>query len=149
MNKSTKSKMNKIARILFLIVGCIFPLFIGGLHTLTHFRELLTPEIFDYLQKEVPLLGEKQTLWNVWGMVSFMMGASFIVLGLLNISISKLIPKTKALPVFPIVAVILYQLCVIYVGYEYKGAFQFYGGILGIILISICLILTLSIKEKV
>jgi len=44
--------MNKLARILFLIVGCIFPIFIGAFHTSTHFKDLVTPEIFDYLQKK-------------------------------------------------------------------------------------------------
>ena len=134
--------MHKTAKILFLIVGCIFPIFIGGLHTATHFSALMTPEINVYLQKEVIILGEQQTLWNTWGVVSFMMGAAFIVIGLLNICILKGTPKNKALPILAILAMLLYQLCVIYVGYEFEAGFQFYGGIFGAILIVICLFLT-------
>lgn len=136
--------MNKLARILFLLVGCIFPIFIGALHTITHFKDLVTPEIFEYLQKEILILGEAQTIWNAWGTVSFMMGVSFIVIGLINISILKV--TSKALPVLPIVAMIVYLLCVIYVGYTFNGAFQLYGGIVGIILMFICLVLNFRIK---
>lgn len=139
--------MNKIPRVLFLIVGCIFPIFIGGLHTTTHFVELVKPEIHDYLQKEVVILGQEQALWNTWGIVSFMMGVSFIIIGLLNISILKSVPKTNPLPLLSIIAMILYQLSVIYVGYEFEQGFQFYGGIFGLILISICLMLTLKNKQ--
>jgi len=138
--------MNQIARILFLIVACIFPIFIGVLHTATHFTDLVTPEINQYLQKEVIILGTKQPLWNTWGIVSFMMGASFIVIGLLNSSILKRTAKTISLPILAIVAMLIYQICVTYVGYQFEQGFQFYGGIFGLTLIVICLIL--SIKHK-
>ncbi len=135
----------KIARILFIIVGCIFPIFIGGLHTFVHFAELVAPQIQTFLQgTEFLILGEKQALWNTWGVVSFMMGASFIVIGLLNISLLRRIPKTSPLPILSIIAMILYQLGVIYVGYEFEQAFQFYGGIFGIVLILICFFLSLN-----
>lgn len=134
--------MNKTARTLFLIVGCIFPILIGGLHTFVHFTELVTPEIYNYLQKEVTITGTKQPIWNSWGIVSFMMGASFIIIGLLNIVILSISPKTKALPVLPIIAMLLYQLCVVFAGYAYNGPFQLYGGMFGIALLSFCLMLT-------
>jgi len=135
--------MNKIARILYLLVGCIFPIFIGGLHTMTHFSQLLTPDIKEYLQKEFVILGQAQSLWNTWGIVSFMMGASFIIIGLLNISIWR---KNASLPSLAISAMIIYQVCVTYVGFEFNQAFQFYGGIFGLLLLFICLILTLKNK---
>jgi len=135
--------MNKIARILYLLVGCIFPIFIGGLHTMTHFSQLLTPDIKEYLQKEFVILGQAQSLWNTWGIVSFMMGASFIIIGLLNISIWR---KNASLPSLAISAMIIYQVCVTYVGFEFNQAFQFYGGIFGLLLLLICLILTLKNK---
>lgn len=135
--------MNKTARALFLLVGCIFPILIGGLHTFVHFSELVTPEIYNYLQKEVTITGQQQPIWNSWGIVSFMMGASFIVIGLLNFSILTITPKTKALPVLPIISMIIYQFCVVFAGYSYNGPFQLYGGMFGIVLISICLLLTL------
>lgn len=62
--------MNKISRILFVIVGAVFPMFIGGLHTMTHFAQLVTPEIKMFLQKEFVILNQSQSLWNTWGIVS-------------------------------------------------------------------------------
>lgn len=140
--------MNKTARILFLIVGCIAPIFIGGLHTATHFSELITPEISEYLQKQFVILDKEQPLWNTWGIVSFMMGVSFIIIGLLNISTLQKTPKSSSIPVLAIVTMILYQLCVTYVGYEFEQGFQFYGGMVGGFLLLICLILTLLINKK-
>ncbi len=140
-------RITKTARIFFLLVACIFPILVGGLHTATHFKELLTPEIYEYLQKKVPLLEEEQTLWNIWRVVSFMMGICFIVIGLINISILRLVPKTKSLPLLPIIAMILYQISVVYVGYTYEGDFQYYGGVFGIILLFTCLIMTIKIKN--
>lgn len=135
--------MNKTAKLLFLLVGCIMPIFIGVLHTATHFSNLVTPEINAYLQKEFVILGQAQSLWNTWGIVSFMMGASFIIIGLLNISMLRKLPKTDTLPILTIVAMLLYQICVAYVGFEFEQAFQFYGGIFGGVLMLACLGLTL------
>lgn len=140
--------MNKIVRILFLLVGCIAPIFIGSLHTATHFTQLITPEIEQFLQKEFLILGQPQKLWNTWGVVNFMMGVSFIVIGLLNISTLKNLSKTDFPPILSLVAMVLYQLCVTYVGYEYEAGFQFYGGMIGGILISISLLLTLTHKNS-
>ena len=65
----------KAARIIYLMVGVIAPIFTGGLHTATHFSELTTPEIKSYLQKQVEILGNQQSLWNAWGVISIMMGS--------------------------------------------------------------------------
>jgi len=135
--------MNKTARILFMIVGCVMPIFIGALHTATHFMDLMTPEVNAFLQKEITILGEPQKLWNTFGIVSFMMGASFIVIGILNISILLKTPKTKPLSTLALVAMIAYQLTVSYVGFEFDQAFQLYGGLFGLLLLLVCLILNL------
>jgi len=136
--------MKKIARVIFILVACIMPIFIGLLHTATHFNELMTPEIQGHLQKEVDILGEKQPLLHTWGIVSFMMGASFVVIGVLNISMLKLLPKTAFLPTFSILIMLLYQLCVTYVGFQFEQVFQLYGGMFGVILLLICMYLNLK-----
>lgn len=138
--------MRKTARILFLIVGCIFPIFIGILHTATHFSQLVSPEIKLFLQKEFLILGQSQSLWNTWGVVSFMMGAAFIIIGLLNISTLTRLSKTDFPPIISIIAMILYQLCVIYVGYEFEQSFQLYGGMFGELLMVACLVLSLTYR---
>lgn len=141
--------MNQIAKIIFLVVGCILPILIGGLHTAVHFKDLVRPEVEQFLQKEIVIMGETQIMWNSWGLVSFMMGTAFIVIGLLNISTLKRLSKTDCLPIMTLVAMILYQSCVIYVGYEFEAAHQFYGGIFGAMSFVFSLILTLKQKQSV
>ena len=133
--------MNKLSRILFLLVGCIMPIFIGIVHTIVYFTQLTAPEIENHLQKQFEISGSTQPLWYSWGVVSFMMGISFIVIGLLNSYILQRNSKHSALPTLPIIAMLFYQLCVIYVGYEYEQNFQFYGGIFGLLLLLICIFL--------
>lgn len=137
---------NKIARTLFTIVGCIMPIFIGVLHTATHFSDLVTPEIQEYLQKEVSIIGQNQPLWYTWGITSVMMGISFIVIGILNISMLRTIPKKQNVPILSICAMILYLIFVLYVGIEFEQAFQFYGAIFGLVLMIACLFLSLNSK---
>jgi hypothetical protein len=120
------------------------PIFIGIAHTVSHFMDLMTPEVNDFLQKEISILGEPQKLWNTLGVVSFMMGVSFIVIGILNISVILKTPKTHALPKMAIVAMIGYQMAVTYVGFEFEQSMQLYGGVFGLLLLSVCLVLTIK-----
>lgn len=139
--------MIRTARIIFLMAGCIFPIFIGALHTITHFSQLMTPELHQFLQKEVVIFEEAQPIWNTWGIVSFMMGASMVIIGLLNISAFRKLSKTEYPPIISLGAMIIFQFCVIYVGYEFEQSFQFYGGIFGGLLFLVSLILTLRNKN--
>ena len=138
----------KISKILYLLAGVIFPIFIGSLHTYVHFKELVTPEIKAYLQKQIPLQGDQQSLWNVLGVVSVMMGASFIVIGILNFAMLRSLPKTNTIPILAIIGMMVYQVAVIYVGREFEAPFQFYGGMFGMGVFLTCLILTLRENSK-
>ena len=140
--------MKNFVRITFIIIACIFPIFIGSLHTVTHFNDLLSPDIQSYLQEEFIILGKNQSLWNTWGIVSFKMGISFITIGLINIFIVKKFPKSDITPLGPILAMLLFQISVINVGNEYKQDFQLYGGMTGALLLTICVFLVLRIKQK-
>lgn len=73
-----------------------------------------------------------------------MMGISFIVIGILNISSWRKLSKTDYPPILSILAMIIYLSAVIYVGIEFKQVMQLYGGIFGMILIISCLVLTLK-----
>ncbi len=136
--------MNKASKKLFLLVACIAPIFIGIIHTLTHFTYLLSEEIHIFLQREFMILGELQSLWNTWGIVSFMMGCSFIIIGLLNISMLRKLQSDESIPIFSLIAMALYQICVTYVGYEFSQDFQLYGGFGGFVVILLCLFLSKS-----
>lgn len=138
----------KFARILYILVGIIMPIFIGCLHTFAHFKDLLTPEVQNYLQKEIDIMGESQIMYNTWGMVSFMMGMSFITIGVLNIAIILRTGKDKSLPIFAIIGMIIYLVSVIYAGHTFKAAFQFYGGIFGSLATLLCLFLTLKSENS-
>lgn len=136
--------MSKLSRILFLIVGVVFPILIGLLHLVVHLTQLVSPEIQDYLQKEFMYSGKIQPLWDAWGIASFMMGISFVVIGLLNISILRRLSINDYPPVLSIISMMVYLSGVIYVGIEFEQSMQLYGGIFGGLLIACCLILTLK-----
>ena len=138
--------MSKISRVLYLIAGSVFTILIGALHTFVHFQDLVKPEVQKNLQQEIMIMGESQTMWNTWGIMSFMMGMSFIVIGLLNIHIFNQLSKDEYPPSMGILAMVIYLLSVIYVGYEFAQAPQLYGGFFGLILISICGLLKLKNK---
>jgi len=127
----------KNANRLYALVGIIMPIFVGILHLFAHFKDLIKPATRQLLQKEIIILGEPQTLWSAWGVMSFMMGAAFITIGLLNISLLR--NSAKGHPPFTaILAMGVYLLSVIYVGYEFNQAFQFYGGIFGLLVLLLC-----------
>ncbi len=124
------------------------PILVGLIHTWAHFGFVMVPELEDFLQKKILVIEETQKLWNILGVVSFMMGASFITIGILNISLLKNLEKSKNVPELSIIAMIVYLFAVLYVGIEFEAGKQFYGGIFGLILATTCLILTLKIKAK-
>ena len=97
MNSKKVLLYTRIARVLYFIVGCFLPILIGGLHLFVHFQELVKPEVFKLLQKEVFILGKIQPLWNTWGITSFMMGASFIVIGIINVGFNFKSKKNELL----------------------------------------------------
>lgn len=138
--------MKKTARIIYLLIGIVFPILIGALHTLTHFTQLVSKEVQGHLSPTILINGVEQTLWNTWGMMSFMMGVAFIIIGLLNLSIYRSLTREALPPVSAILAMMLYLLCVIYAGHQFEQSPQFFGGLFGFGLSSICL--WIIVKEK-
>lgn len=136
----------KTARILYGLLGVFMPIFIGALHTYAHFADLMTPEVKKFLQAPIMVTGQEQVMFNTWGVISFMMGAAFIVIGLLNFSILRSLPKQTPPPLFAIMAMILYLLCVIFVGFTFDATMQLYGGTFGLVGMLICLFL--SVRKK-
>lgn len=129
----------KISRLLFLLVGVLVPIFIGLLHTYAHFKDLMQPHVEVILSKEITVMGEPQILMHTLGVVSFMMGASFITIGLLNMAWIK---SAKTIPAMAYLAMALYQLSVIYVGANFEQGFQLYGGSFGLLVLIISFILS-------
>ena len=141
--------MKKAARILFLIFGTIAPILIGLLHTKVHFQELLTPEIFEILSAEVPMNGRPTRLWNAWGLISFMMGGAFIIIGLLNAAAYSGLGKDNFPPISNIIIMMIYLGMVIYSAGTFNALEQFYGSIGGMFFMTIALFLTLKGRKNV
>ena len=139
--------MKKTTRIIYLIIGVVFPIFIGALHTYVHFTELTIPEVQETLSTTLSINGKPELYWNAWGLISFMMGWSFIIIGLLNITIFKLMKKEDYPPVMALITMLLYLFGVIYSSHLFNAPPQFYGAIFGSVLTTICLILTLKGRE--
>ena len=140
--------MKKLAKILFTIVGTVFPILVGLLHTKVHFAELVIPKVQEDLSGRLTIMGDSIMYYNTWSLMSFMMGLSFIVIGLLNISIISKLDKNEYPPIFAIIAMMIYLSAVIYVGATFDAADQFYGGIFGMVLSTICLILSLQKSDS-
>jgi len=138
--------MIRTARILFLIVGGILPILIGGLHTLTHFTQLTTPEVTEALSGELPINGQMQSYWHTWGIMSFMMGVAFIIIGLLNIQTYRSLASRSLPPSGAILIMLAYLGCVIYAGYEFEQMPQFWGGIIGFLSMFTCLVLVRRLR---
>jgi len=127
--------MKRAANIIFIIVGIIMPIGIGALHTFVHFNDLVKDNVQQALSEPKLTMGTEQPLWNIWALMSFMMGISFIIIGLLNISALRR-NRGQYPPLMNIIVMMLYLSCVIYVGHTYQ---EFYGGIIGMLLSLLCL----------
>jgi len=140
--------MIKSARVTYLIIGSVFPILIGALHTFTHFNELTTSEVQQLLSRTIPINGQAQTLWNTWGIMSFMMGFAFIVIGLLNISIYQRLSKDECPPISTLFVMVVYLLGVMYAANKFEQPVQLYGGIFGLLLTSSCIFLCIKGNNK-
>jgi len=136
--------MKKISRSIYFIFGVIAPIAIGALHLFVHFKELVTPEVQALLSTETIVNNLPTTYYNVWGLVSFMMGASFIIIGLLNLVVFRKLAKDAWPPVQMMLVMMLYLACTIYAGNEFNAMPQFWGSIVGMIGIITGIILTLK-----
>jgi len=132
----------QLSRYIFIVFGIVAPIMIGALHISVHFSELLTPEIKAILDVNARPGDDSASLWNTWGIMSFMMGAAFIVIGLLNLSSFLSLPKKVSPPLGLILTMMVYLACVIYAGYTFSADKQLYGGIVGMIAMTVALVLS-------
>ncbi len=139
--------MKQLAKISYGING-ITCVFIGILHTIAHFRDLKTEQIQRLLNHEVVVSGTEANIWDLWQGMSLMMGYLLMILGMIHLLILRRTSKSEYPPVGGSVLMILMLIGVIYTGYYYFGAWQVSGGTAGIMLQSICLLVTLWDKQK-
>ncbi len=133
---------NKIAKGLYLI-NSITSIFIGLLHTNAHFTELVTEQLKEKLNHPIVVTGVESNIWDLWQGMSFMMGILLIIVGLLHLVILKGVDEKSYPPIGGSLVMILMLLFVIYSGFSFFGSMQIYGGSTGLILQTICLILSI------
>jgi|GEM_PF-1875643 len=146
-NLATKT-MNKTIRILFIAFGIVGPVLIGGLHTWTHFTQLVTPEIQNHLSGELLINGEIQTYWHTWGIVSFMMGIAMVALGLVNAAFLLGRTKPNQPPLAAILVMMGFLAGVVYAGFAFEQAPQLIAGIVGLVAMTTCLFLRLRMLQN-
>lgn len=134
----------KITRIIYLLLGVFFPILVGALHTWTHFKDLISPNVEIKLTATIDIMGTEQSLWNTWGLMSFMMGVSFMIIGLLHLVIAYKQSREAYPSILGWCAIILYLICVVYAAQTFSALPQYYGGIIGLGLAILCLGLTLK-----
>lgn len=130
--------MKRYARGIFVLVGVIMPILVGLLHSYCHFTDLTTPAVQDQLNQSIQILGQTKLVYNAWGLVSFMMGLSFIVIGLLSLSIFARLKKEAMPPLSGIAAIMVYLFGVLYSAHIFEAAEQFYGAVFGLLMMGIC-----------
>ncbi len=119
--------MTKIARILFIITN-LAGVLIGCLHLMAHYSELVTPALSEALDFDTFVTGQDTNTYKLWQGFSFMMGCSFICIGLLNLVTSKVSSEGIPPPLYPCL-MMAFSCCVAYSGYAFFAAFQLYGGL--------------------
>lgn len=134
--------MQKLAKILYTInsTTCIF---IGLLHTHAHYKELVTNELKNLMDHEIVVTGIATNVFQLWQGMSLMMGLLLIIIGLSHLLILKELTKEQYPPVGGSMIMILMLIFVMFAGYHYFGGWQVYGGGAGLVVQSICLILSI------
>ena len=141
--------MKKASRIIFLLVGTIFPIFAGSIHTYAHFSELTIPEVQQLLNTQITISGQDQIVYVAWGFMSFMMGAAFIIIGLLNLVAFRKLDKEDWPPVSNLLVMVLYILATIYTSITFPGEPQLYGSLFGLTLAFIAIGIIVTQKNKI
>jgi len=142
--------MKKTARILFIAMA-IASILIGVLHQLVHLDELATPALAQSLNFEIPLKGqiggEVANAFDLWQGMSLMMGYTLMLFGLTHLVIGLRLSKDECPPI-PFIILMIFQ-CIgsVYTGIHFFGPAQIYGGLFGIICLSISLFLTIKTRN--
>ncbi len=125
--------MKKWSGILSRVVAILFIL-IGLLHTDVHFRELDNKLIEARLSEinDVMLLGKTADIWKLWQGFSFMMGVSFVIIGVLRLlSIREQFFINERIGAFTMIILLI---IIIISGTKFFGPPQIYGGAFGLLL---------------
>jgi len=138
--------MKKVARGIYWYNGIAF-LFVGALHTFTHYQQLLTPSLKTMMDHGLKVNGESSNVWELWQGMSLMMGLSFIIIGLFNLSTILNIARENYPPINTTLTMILMCLFVTYSGYHFFSPIILGGGVFGLLLQIVCLFILLKNRK--
>ena len=139
--------MKKFSRAIHWMLGIGF-IFIGSLHLQAHYSKLLNVETANLMAQEVPGMPEMGvTYYQLYIGFSFMMGVSFVIIGLLNLVLMKSLAKDAFPAMATTISMIILMSCVAYSGLHFFGAMQLYSGSLMSVLLTISLVLKLTNKS--
>lgn len=119
-----------------MVVAILFGI-IGLLHLNFHYR-LLLPQLATTVGAlgTINLQGMPAGIWDMYQGFSFMMGVCFIIISLLNVAFLRAIPEQFP-PLGLLLMMMLLLAAVVYAGIHFFFVFQVYGGLLGLVLLSI------------
>ena len=137
--------MQKTAKRLYGF-NSITTIFIGALHTMAHYQDLSTAKIQTLLDHTIVVTGLEASIWNLWQGMSLMMGLLLIIVGLLHLVILNDLEKESYPPIGGSLVMILMLIFVFYAGLNFFSSWQVIGASIGLVLQSICLVL--SIRGK-
>lgn len=132
----------EITRILYLI-GSSFFIFVGTLHTLVHFKELVSPaaERKIKLATTIDLMKKKSEVWKLWQGFSLGFGLLMAVVGIVNILALYELDSNAHPPLSICMVNFLVMILVIYMGKKFFEKVQIYGGVVGLFLFGGAIIL--------
>jgi len=116
-------------------------IFIGILHTIVHFKELVSDEVKQKISPlgRIKVAGQNAEVWKLWQGMSLLFGVLLSVLGLNNLLVLE---ANSHPPVSITLVTMAVLLLIIYSGHKYFGKMQFYGGMFGFLLFGISLFLS-------
>ncbi|MGB0931365.1 MAG: LIC_13387 family protein [Chitinophagales bacterium] len=125
--------------ILYLIGSTLF-IIIGILHTIVHFKELVSDEVQQKISSigRIKVAGANAEVWKLWQGMSLLFGVLLSVLGLNNI---LALQTNTSPPLYITLVTMAVLLLVMYSGKKYFGNMQFYGGMFGFVLFGLSLYL--------
>lgn len=140
--------MKKTTNIIYLIFGAVMPILIGCLHTWAHYNDLTTDEVKNLLSDTIIVTGQIQIVYNTWGLMSFLMGFSFIIIGLLHCTLIRHRGWNRYPSIAGCLLILLCLLGSVYVGSTFHAIPQYYGGIVGTLVMILCIILSIVGTKK-
>jgi len=123
-----EKEMPRFSKACLILIGVMF-IFIGALHLNVHFNELVSDDLQKRLSFTTPVMGDAMDVYLAWQGFSFMMGVSFVVIGLL----CAIQGFRAELPSTMTFLTLIGMFCaVIFSGLFYFGEMQIYGGAAGL-----------------